>query len=236
MPLATAAADPADEPPRDVPRVPRVKDWAKVTVNACCALTEPMHIRFSDDDRSGVLEFGNTNCILSGHAVFETLKSSGGSNPSRIVEVFDTHRYAMQRSTPLIRLYFTFRHVSLLSRLVRQYGYECVEPWVDLFNPPQAGIYNFYRRDYLRSNTLTKHCDLCRFIFLCHDSNWLRHCSSYRLLDSLIGTQISKPPIPVAGWKSSPYRSKSGASTTSYSQFGNHSFQIVFHVLRIVEI
>src|SRR5215831_10528302 len=132
MPLATAAADPADEPPRDVPRVPRVKDWAKVTVNTCCALTEPMQIRFSDDDCSRVLKFGNTNCILSGHAVFEMLKSSGGSNPSRIVEVFDSHWYAMQRSAPLTQLYFSFRYVSLLSRLISQYGYECVELWIDL--------------------------------------------------------------------------------------------------------
>jgi hypothetical protein len=94
-----------------------------------------VHIHFSDDDRPGIPEFGNTGCILSRHAVPEVLKSSGSSDPSRIVEVFDTHGYAMQRSTPSARLYFTFRHFGLLSRLISKYGYERVQLWVNLLNP-----------------------------------------------------------------------------------------------------
>jgi hypothetical protein len=94
-----------------------------------------VHIHFSDDDRPGILEFGNTDCILSRHAVPEVLKSSGSSDPGCILEVFDTHGYAMQRSSPLTRLYFTFRDPGPLPRLVSEYGYERVQLWVNLLNP-----------------------------------------------------------------------------------------------------
>src|SRR6516162_2299018 len=114
--------------------VPRVTDRTKVTVNARRALTEPVHIHFSDYDRPGVLEFGNGNSIFSGHAVFEMLKSSCCLDPDRVVKVFDTHGYAMQRTSPFTCLYFAFRNPGVLPRLVSQYGYECVELWVDLFN------------------------------------------------------------------------------------------------------
>ena len=94
MPLATAAADPADEPPgmylafQGLPTGPNsYRAPSYPCPKGACS--------FFQLYRPGLLQFKDANRIFSWYTVFETLKGCSRSDTGCIVEVFDPHRNAM---------------------------------------------------------------------------------------------------------------------------------------------
>src|SRR5262249_51211510 len=114
--------------------------------------------------------------------------------------VFDAYRDAMQRTAPLGRLYFSFSHSCLFQRLVCQYRNECIELLVELFNTLETGVYNFYRRYFLRPNGLAQGCDIYDLFFYGHGLTGmpLRSTAAAGYTDDFTSRSIN---IPSESWQ-----------------------------------
>src|SRR5215475_4123034 len=102
-------------------------DWSEVAIHPGRALTQSVHIGFSDYDRAGLLKPGDSNSIFGGYTVLEVLESGGRSDSGGVVEIFDSYRNAMQGTTPFSCLDLCFRDSGFFKRLLSKDGNECIQ-------------------------------------------------------------------------------------------------------------
>ena len=97
MPVASATADPPDEPAAERRRIERIAGRTIDGVARVRAGAEFRRVGLADDDRTGLAHRRHDAFVGSGDVVAEDRAAEGGAQTSGFLQVLDADRQAVQR-------------------------------------------------------------------------------------------------------------------------------------------